>query len=420
MTPWKKRLAATIVAATFATGSLALFTGPAQAERHEADRGWSGAWTTSQQKPGANFKPNWSKDGFADHTVRQVVRPTDSGDKARVTLSNLYGDRPLRVTAATVASSGDGAAVDADSLRALTFDGGKSAAVPAGEELTSDAVRFEVSALESVTVTLYFAEATGPATFHDESLATSYRAAGDHAGDADGAAFTETDDSWYYLSDLEVVADKKKDGVITLGDSITDGVDSTVDADNRYPDQLAERLADSGDPRAVLNAGISGNRVVTDSDNFGDHATARFDRDVLDKKGIGTLIMAEGINDIGFPERDEPVFQPNPEVTAEQIIAEYSAIIDSAHKAGLRVIGGTLSPMKGHAHYSERGEAVRDAVNEWIRESGEFDAVADFDKAVRSATDEDVFDPAYDSGDHLHPSDAGYQAMAEAVDLEDL
>lgn len=420
MPTWRKRLAATAALTMFATGTLLLLAAPAQAETRENGRGWSGAWTTSQLKPGENFKPNWSLDGFDDHTVRQVVRPTAGGDSVRITLSNLHGDRPLRISAATVASTADGAAVEPDSLRDITFDGDESAKVPAGDELTSDAVRFEAEALESVTVTLHFAEPTGPATYHDDASATTYRATGDHAEDTDSAAFTETDDSWYYLSDLEVKGHKHSDGIVTFGDSITDGLRSTVDGDNRYPDQLAERLADSGDPRAVLNAGISGNRVVVDSEGFGEHAAARLDADALGKRGIGTIIVAEGINDIGFPERDEPVYQPNPEVTAEQLIAEYSAIIERAHEAGVRVIGGTLSPMKGHKHYSDRGEAVRDAVNAWIRTSGAFDAVADFDKALRSTTDEDVMAPAYDSGDHLHPSDAGYQAMADAVDLDEL
>lgn len=420
MSRWKRRLAATAATAMLTTGSLLLLTGPAQAEEPERGRGWSGAWTASQQEPSDNFDPNWSLDGFDDHTVRQVLRPTADGDFARVTVSNRFGDRPLRVTGATIASSADGAAVEPDTLRPLTFDGDQSVRIPAGAELASDATKFEVSALQPVTVTLYFAGSTGPATYHDESIATSYRAVGDHADDTGAAAFTDTDASWYYLSDLEVKGDRLNEGVVTLGDSITEGLDSTVDGNNRYPDQLAERLAEAGDARAVLNAGISGNRVVVDSDHFGEHVGARFDRDVLDKRGIGTVIFAEGINDIGFPERDDPRFQPNPEISAEQIIAEYSDLIDRAHEAGLRIIGGTLSPMKGHSHYSERGEKIRDAVNEWIRSSGEFDAVADFDEALRSPTDEDVFNPKYDSGDHLHPNDAGYQAMADAVDLDDL
>jgi lysophospholipase L1-like esterase len=205
------------------------------------------------------------------------------------------------------------------------------------------------------------------------------------------------------------------DGVVTFGDFITDGAGATADSDNRYPDVLATRLAADGDPRAVLNTGIGGNRIMSDSGYVGQRAATRFRRDVLDKEGIGTVILLSGINDIGASELDEPWLRPNPEVTADQLITAYRQLIRLARTDGLRIIGGTLLPYRGAPYFSPRGENVRDTVNSWIRESGEFDAVIDFERLLAAGSDPDALDPRYDSGDHLHPNPTGYAVMADAA-----
>lgn len=396
-----------------------LMTGPAaSAAPAPAAHGWTGTWAASMMRPSPGFEPNWSEEGFADHTVRQVVRVSAGGALARIRLSNAFGAQPLTVTGATVARSAGGAAVRPDSLRHLTFRGSRSVTVRPGAELASDPAPLRVAPLDTLTVTLYLAKPTGPATQHMQAGATTYRATGDHRADAGAGAFTETTRSWYYLAGVDVLgATPRRDVVATFGDSITDGYGSTVDANNRYPDELAELLVARREPRGVLNAGIGGNRVLTDSPCLGERATARFARDVLDEPRVGTVIMFEGINDIGgsvVP--PNPCFGDAPEVTAAELIAGHSELVRQARTRGLTVIGATILPFKGATfYYTEKGEAVRDAVNEWMRTSGEYDAVVDFDRVMAAPGDPDLLNPAYDSGDGLHPNDAGYHAMATAV-----
>ncbi|MFI7439404.1 SGNH/GDSL hydrolase family protein [Nonomuraea indica] len=381
-----------------------------------ADGGrWGGGWATAVQQPTATWFPNWSQEGFDNHSVRQVIRTSATGTHLRVRLSNVYGTTPLRLTGASIAKTTTGAAMRPATVRPLTFARSESVTMPAGGQAVSDPVRLPVRALEQLTVTLYFRGATGPATFHSIAMATSYRAKGDHRRDAGGAAFTETSLSRYFLSGLDVSG--RKNTVVAFGDSITDGYGATNDADDRYPDRLAERLASSG--TSVLNAGIGGNRVLNDSACFGERATARFRRDALDQPGVGTVIVLEGLNDILFPKNTGACATPNPQVTAEELIDGHRALIRAARARGVRIIGGTLTPFKGSDLYSEYGEGVRQAVNHWIRTSGEYDAVADFDRALANPEPGHAGEllPAYDSGDRLHPSPAGYQAMADAVDL---
>ncbi|MGW0547676.1 SGNH/GDSL hydrolase family protein [Streptomyces altiplanensis] len=385
---------------------------------------WQGGWAASPQAPIAPFGPNWSEQGFADHTVRQVVRVSTGGTKARIELSNRYGSAPLRITGATVARTDEGASVEAGSVRRLSFGKDRSVTIPAGGKALSDGVPFRVEALESVTVTLYLAAPTGPATFHAVASATSYRADGDHRFDRGAAAFKETSDSWYYLSGVEVSGGgaPRRDGVVAFGDSITDGVGSTPGTNNRYPDELAERFAAAGQPRSVVNHGIGGNQITNDTAWAGEKAVARFGKDVLGEPGVGTVIVLEGINDIGGSGSSWQGFPggPTPEVSAEQLVEGHRTLIRQAHAKGIKVVGATLTPVKGSAYYSEVNEAKRDAVNHWIRTSGEYDAVVDLDRALADPADRDRMLPVYDSGDGLHPNDAGFRVMAEALDLDTL
>jgi lysophospholipase L1-like esterase len=392
-------------------------------DQHPAGTAWSGAWASAGHHPIPGnewFGPNWSVDGFANQSVRQVVRVSAGGSRVRIRLSNRYGSSPLRVTGATVAEAGSGAAVRPGTLRPLTFGHRLSATIPAGTEATSDAAFVTVSALESLAVTLYFAEATGRATFHEGGLTTTYRAAGDHRFDPGSAAFAgETSHSWYYLTGVDVAGPRGARGtVVAFGDSITDGYGSTPDADNRYPDQLADRLVAAGTRLGVVNAGINGNKLLADSPCFGENGVARFHRDVLDQPGVDTAIVLEGINDIGAGGFPDFGCGASPVVTAAQVIEGHRALIRAAHAHGISIIGATLTPVKGSYGYdTPEKEAARDAVNQWIRASGEYDNVVDLDKLLADPADPDALLPAYDSGDHLHPNDAGYLAIAAAINL---
>ncbi|MFI6538888.1 SGNH/GDSL hydrolase family protein [Nonomuraea sp. NPDC050547] len=408
------------LAIAFALVLAAVTTGTGVASAESGTRGWAATWTASPQRPGVNYTPNWSEEGFSQQTVRQVVRISVGGVAARVRLSNVYGTTPLKVAGATVARTADGAAVRRGSVRHLTVNGARAFSVSAGAEIASDPVPLPVEALSSVTVTLYLAAPTGPATYHAQAMAPSYRASGDHRADVGGAAFTETTVSWYYLSGVDVIGGTHRRGVVAFGDSLTDGYGSKPGADNRYPDELAERLAAAGRPRAVLNQGIGGNRVTVDSMQLGDKGTSRFRRDVLSQPGVGTVIVLEGINDIGMSRAPSPIGAPPTDVSARQVIAGHRELIRQARAKGVRVIGATLPPMKGSQYYDAVSEAKRDEVNAWIRTSGEYDAVLDLDRVLASSSDGDQLDPAYDSGDHLHLNDTGYRAVANAVDPADL
>lgn len=413
----RNRIQAALAVALAAAG---LMAGPAAgATPVGGAHGWTGTWATAMMRPSPGFEPNWAEEGFADHTVRQVVRVSTGGALARVRLSNAFGTQRLTVTGATVGRSAGGAAVRPGSVRHLTFRGSRSVTVRPGDELASDPAPLRVSALDTLTVTLYLAKPTGPATYHMSATATTYRAGGDHRADVGADAFTETTHSWYYLAGVDVLgATPRRDVVAAFGDSITDGAASTVDANNRYPDELAELLVAQGETRGVLNAGIGGNRVLTDSPCLGARATTRFPQDVLDEPRVGTVVVLEGINDIGFanlPPSEDPCFSGGPEVTAAQLIAGHRKLIRQAHARGITTIGATILPYKGALYYSETGEAIRDQVNEWIRTSGEYDTVVDLDRIMAAPGDPDLLNPAYDSGDRLHPNDAGYHAMAVAI-----
>jgi lysophospholipase L1-like esterase len=327
---------------------------------------------------------------------------------------------PLPLAGASLGVAGLGASVRPGTMHALTFERSSSTVVPAGREAVSDVVQMRVAPLESLTITLFFAKPTGPATFHLRSFATSYRALGNHQIDESADAFGETTTSWYYLTGVDVAGSGGNDrgAVVAFGDSITDGAVSTVDANHRYPDVLAERLVSAGHPMGALNAGIATNQVLGTFPGGGASALDRFQHDALDQPGARAVIILEGINDIAIS-----TLTTGEPVTAAQLIDGYKTLIQAAHRYGIRVIGATITPTKGAtipAFYTEPGEAVREAVNNWIRNSDAYDAVVDLDRLFADPTDPLQMRPEYNSGDGVHPNDAGMRAIADAIDLDTL
>jgi len=369
---------------------------------------WLGTWASSQQL----VEPrNMPPAPLAGATLRQVIRVSLGGPRLRVTLSNVFGDGPLAVGAARIAHSmGAGSsAIDTASQRVLTFGGADSVTLAAGASIVSDPVDFDVAPLSSLAVTLRLGAVPAALTGHPGSRTTSYIKAGDWVGAPEiaGAATTE---HWYVLANLDVAAGGR--AVVTLGNSITDGHGAGTNQDDRWPDDLARRL--QADPRtarvAVLNAGIGGNCILRYC--LGPSALSRLDRDVLDPPGVRWTIVLEGVNDVGgtrSPEQADSV--------ATAIIAADRQIVSRAHGRGLTVYGATITPFGGSFYDRPGHEEARQKVNAWIRSPGAFDAVIDFDAAVRDPSDPRRMQPAFDSGDHLHPGEAGYRAMADAIDL---
>ncbi|MET8909035.1 GDSL-type esterase/lipase family protein [Micromonospora sp. NPDC004551] len=416
-----RAIGAALVVAGLATIAPAAPAGAAS--HHDATRGWSTSWASAPQHPVPGNEwdgPNWSTDGFSDQSVRQVVRLSVGGDQVRIRLSNRYGTGPLRLTGATVGRTRAGAEIRPGTVRRLTFGRSAGVTIPAGRDAASDAVFLPTSPLERLTVTLYAARPTGPATFHENGLTTTYRAAGDHRYDRGGRAFAgEVSDSWYYLTGVDVAGGARatRGTVVTIGDSITDGYGSTPGADSRYPDQLAARLAAAGRPMGVANAGINGNKLLTGSTCYGESILARFRRDVLDQPGVRTVIVLAGLNDLGTSGLPDFGCGPSPEVSEDDLIAGHRALIRAARARGITVLGATLTPVVGSMY--EPAEGPRVAVNQWIRTSGEFDAVIDLDRALADPEKQGLR-AAYDCGDGLHPNDAGMRAIADAIDLDRL
>ena len=364
---------------------------------------WVATWSASPQSA---FSPA----DLNGVTIRQIAHVSIGGQQVRVRLSNAYGTGSLVIGAARVARRSSGASIIAGTDRILTFNGSPTTTIPPGALAVSDPVKLKVPDLADLAISLYLGDNAVAATEHALGLQTTYvSAAGDFSGAID-LPTASTTQAFHFLTGVEVVGSGQSTAIVTLGDSITDGLHSTADANKRWPNRLAERLRAQKGARkvAVLNAGISGNRILHDMQ--GTNALARLDRDVLVQSGARYLIVLLGINDIGFP---------GP-VTADEIIAGHRQLIERAQAMGFKVYGGTLTPFKAFLpgiYFTSDGEATRQAVNQWIRTSGAYDAVIDFDKAIRDPGDPAVIRAAYDSGDHLHPNDAGYKAMADAVNL---
>jgi lysophospholipase L1-like esterase len=397
-------------------------TASAATANHPGAGHWVSTWAASPSPatpPSLTSATDFSSAGFSDQTIRNVVWTSAAGRSARIRLSNVFGTQPVTFRQVDLGRSAGGAAVAAGTNHRVTFGGRASVTIRPGAEVVSDPVALNVPAETDLAVSLFTATATGPATYHSDAQQVNYVSAGDQAASDAATAFTTTSQSWYFLDDVDVQASPVSPaGVVAFGDSITDGYQSTVGANTRWPNDLARRFLAAGQNRAVADEGISGNRILNDSACFGVNAQARFARDVAARSGARYVIMLEGINDIGFSQDpDSGCTAPNTDVSAAQIIAGDRHIIAAAHAAGLKIFGATLTPFQGSAYYSAAGEAKREAVNQWFRTSHTFDGVIDFDQAVRDPASPEQILPAYDSGDHLHPNDAGYQAMANTINL---
>lgn len=380
---------------------------------------WIATWTAAQQT--SDTGTGVSKTGFDNQTIRMIVHTSIGGEQVRVHLSNAFGIHSLRVGAVHIALRSQDGAIVAGSDHAVTFHGKPSVTIPPGAPMVSDAVAMDIPQLGDLAVSIYLPDRTGAPTWHSLGLQTTYISGpGDFTSAAaipNGSTLATTRDSSFFLSEVDVQAPQDAYSIVALGDSITDGYGSTPDTNQRWPDLLASRIIGTSGkhPVAVVNEGISGNRIL--HDNAGPNALARLDRDVLTVDGVRVLIVLEGINDIGWPDEKNGKYASQ-NVTAEQIIAGLQQIIDRAHAQGIKVVGATLTPYGGANYGSPDGEVKRETINHWIRTSGAFDGVVDFAKAVRDPQNQKNMAPAYDHGDHLHPSDSGYKAMADSIDLK--
>ncbi|MGA9673029.1 MAG: SGNH/GDSL hydrolase family protein [Terracidiphilus sp.] len=359
-------------------------------------------------------------DDLRDATVRQIVHLSVGGSALRVQLSNAFGTEPLHFTSVHIARplSPASSAIDASSDRPLTFAGSADVTVPAGAEFLSDPLEFAVAPLSDLAVTFHLDAAPTRETGHPGSRATSYYVRGDFAAAAD---LTEAKhvDHWYQITEIDVQAAQGASAVVALGDSITDGHGATTNGNDRWTDVLTARLQATPKTRniGVSNQGIGGNHLLTDG--LGPNALARFDRDVLAPASVRWVIVFEGVNDLGGLAREGEATQAEHVALVSRVLAAYQQMIARAHAHGLRVYGATITPYVGSAYYhpGPLSEADRQAVNQWIRSAGRFDAVIDFDAVVRDPAHPDQLLPAYDCGDHLHPSPAGYKAMGNAIPL---
>jgi lysophospholipase L1-like esterase len=358
--------------------------------------------------------------GFTDQTVRNIVYTSAGGSKVRVLVTNAFGTRPLDVGHAAIAVRGPAATTGAEVP--LTFRHRRSVVIKPGAAVLTDPVALRVQPLQELAVSVFLPRATGPATEHAVAQQVNYVANGDHVLDRGGAAFTTKTFSWYYLASVDVLAPARDLGtVVALGDSITDGVNSSTNANGRWPNDLARRLHPrSGETLSIVDEGIGGNRLLSSAPCCGVSALARFKRDVLHRAGVRAVILLEGINDIDQSEHTGASSAPHNDVSADQIIAGYRRVIAEAHAAHLRIFGATILPFRGARYWTDAGETKREAVNDWILHGGAFDGVINFSDAIEDDGVPTMLSPAYDSGDHLHPNRRGYQAMANAINLRAL
>jgi lysophospholipase L1-like esterase len=390
---------------------------------------WVGTWSTAvvgrpqparapTTDPPPAAPPNTppAPPSINNSTLRQIVHVSAGGSRVRLVLTNAFGNAPLTVGAAYVALRDKDAKIVPASGHALTFSGRPSVIIPAAAVMLSDPVDLNVPVMGDLAIDLFLPDdmiaPTSPLTTHFAAAQTNYVSnAGNFAGTAD-LPVASTSPSWFFLERVEVTAVEPASAIVAFGDSITDGTRSTPNTNARWPDVLAKRLlAEPGARHAILNAAIAGNRLLSETNiPFGVNALARFDRDVLEQTGVAGVIVLEGINDIGMARQ-------NPLPAAADIIAAHQQIIERAHAKGLKIFGATLTPFDGAAYFTPEGEAKRQAFNNWLRTSKAYDGVIDFDAVTRDPENPSKLSPAYDSGDHLHPNDAGYLAMGSSIDL---
>lgn len=369
------------------------------------------AAATNGNSSGAPTPQSINARGFDNQTVRMILRTSIGGHRARVAVSNAFGAKPVEIAAAHIALRGKDSEIAPQSDHALMFNGKPGCTIRPGQVLYSDPVDLTVPQVGDLAVSLYFSGTTGPPTSHATALHNTYVGAGDTTGQA-AMADAVTTQSYYYLSAVEVLAPADSALIVAFGDSITDGARSTSETNHSWPALLAARLAAKKETAhiGVANMGIGGNRVLRDGS--GASALARFDRDVLSQAGVKWVMLLEGINDIGRGATSAAEM-----VTADELIAGYKQMIERAHLHGVMAIGCTLTPFGGAGYQRDAGEAVRAAVNEFIRTGGAFDAVVDFEAATRDASDPKKFRAEFDPGDHLHPNNDGYQSMADSINL---
>lgn len=382
----------------------AVLEGAAPATPAGHGRDWQTTWAMAPSGVADN--------GCTDCTIRNVVHTTVGGSQVRVHLSNVLGSTPLTVGRATVALPAvpGTAQVAPGTMRTVRFGGHTEVTVPAGKSIVSDAVALKVPENNDLLVTTFTPGYSGPMTYHALAMQESFFTRGaDRSTSTSAADLPEKTVNWHYVSGVDVRGSDARCTVVTFGDSITDGAHSTVNVDHRWPDFLAGRLRAERHPLAVANVGISGNRVLVDGS--GQAGITRFQRDVLDRPGVCTVMFLLGINDI----------QQTPhQLDANKIIAGLRQMADRARAGGLTVIGGTLTGFEGWSNYDAETEATRLAVNDWVRTTRSYDSFVDFDAAIGDPDNAHRMLAIYDSGDHLHPNDLGYAAMADAVDLDRL
>ncbi len=429
--PW---LRATVAAGTVAGLVVPLVAFSASGQNSQRGQGqgqghpaWVGTWASSPMDGTVNaFNPQTCPAGsgqFSNETVRNIVYTSVGGNRVRIRLSNAFGTAPLTIGDASVAVAETGAETVPGTMRQLQFSGQTSITIPIGAEVVSDPVQLTVQPLEDLAVSAYVQSMSGPATYHATAIQDSFVSnpnSGDFATTDNAASYPTTITCWMFADGVDVPGSGHVTGsVVAFGDSITDGFQSDTNANDRWPNVLARRLdAISGSTLSVVDEGISGNQVLTDSPFAGVSALHRLTRDVLDQPGAKVVILLEGINDIGFTD----LGLDNPPATAASIEAGYEHIIAAVHARGMRIYAGTLTPfltlpVATTGYQDAAGEVIREQVNAWILTQHKFDGVINFAADLADPSDQQTFNPVYDSGDHLHPNDVGYNVMGDAIPL---
>jgi len=425
--PWPRATVAAGAVVGLVVPLVAFSASGPNAQQDQGSPAWVGAWAASPMSGSGNvFSPNCPAGSgqFSNQTVRNIVYTSVGGDRVRIRLSNAFGTMPLTIGDASVAVAETGAETVPGTMRQLHFNGQTTVTIPVGAEVVSDPVQLTVQPLADLAVSVYVSSMTGPATFHATAIQDSFvtkAGAGDFATSESAADYQTTPVTcWLFADGVDVPGSARVTGsVVAFGDSITDGFQSDTNANDRWPNVLARRLdAISGPTLSVVDEGISGNQVLSDSAFAGVSALHRLTRDVLDQPGAKAVILLEGINDIGFTD----LGFDNPPATAASIEAGYQQIVAAVHAHGMRIYIGTLTPfltlpVATSGYQDAAGEVIREQVNDWILTQHVFDGVINFAAATADPTDPQTFNPVYDSGDHLHPNDVGYNVMGDLISL---